>query len=416
MNMSLNIDTLKSDLIIIKSTRPRSGDKLAVSEDGHLIVTPNDFFQGPFRTLNNLFCGGYNRDSVAQKLNFIADETVQILAAPRFQRDEFQEFATLAHKAEKKMSAIALQYHQSVQNDPAAISIRKSRDKIANALASLKENTGIVPKEKTVKERLDTIDHSIDKLLSSWHICAHTIAQIALMTFLCTPLVWATLIKLILWNPIEYLMKGRITAENPLSYFFEKCKQIFPTNNAFTLMKIEKQTRRIFQGNFELTADELGRVCNKALPYVKSLDLGWIKIGIEKNDIDTLWETIEEEHYQKEQFTLEIQQYIAEKCRQAEVELIDPKNFKGLVEYLSLYNETHKKFDAEEADVIFGFVLRRLSMQEKYWKVWNREQLVQLMEAGKKNNGFCLEVIAADSAYFPKFMEQQGYWPCSPLR
>lgn len=296
------------------------GDKLAVQREGvqpTLVITEGGFLQASIRLYNDFVHGGYNRNAVAKHLETLASKTNNLvnqydLQNPNFENispAEYKKFTQLLKNVVKKLADTQYVYRKSAAGRNLAPTIHLFQEIKTFLKEKVKTNPHIfhlLPKEKIdfnapinhshVKLNLSR-SHSIEDVLQLAQSAKKQIPPTwkkifiytaAFFSSLCAGLLLSlpTIFKILVWNPIEYLVRGEITTNTPLSWWRKainvQTAKVLPKGPAQALIHYSCQlltaselTDAYIQGFCQL-ADHVGDEVNLAL------------VGLGSNNVDEL--------------------------------------------------------------------------------------------------------------------------------
>lgn len=248
------------------------GDKFAV-EKGVLKITRAGFLQAPTRTVKNLIQGGYNRKAVASHLGNLVMQTTSLINNLNVQNsyDECKQLRKRLKEVKSTISNIEYAYRASNGFDKDRTTIRLSNlfDQFYSLHKHLKEelkeykpveikkiNSTVPVNLERVKIRMsagESVEQVLEcaksvekRLVPTWKKII-IVALIVLPSIIAiVPLQCLSPLKWVLWNPVEFLVKGEVTTESPYSWYIKNMfhiwdKYVSSSTTKFALKKYAMQ-------------------------------------------------------------------------------------------------------------------------------------------------------------------------------
>lgn len=298
----------------------KSGDKLAVSK-GKLIVDSAGFSQSPKRTVQNLFHGGHNRYAVATYIKELAKKTETLmkdsnLSTPDFTQvspEDYKKFSRLVKQVSTQVSNIQYAYRPTFGKGRVCKHFSATFDRFYIISKALKEQTKSNPDifHQLTKPSLDfdaPVDlknirykfpcgRSVDDIVKlsesakkqippTWKKVAYMSADILLTAIAYTPLALLTVLKIVVWNPIEFILKkGEVTTRNPFSWWFDNCSNKMDK----ALPDAPKKALRLYANQLlraQVITKEHISAFSKLSDHVQEIQLSMCCIG--SNNVDEL--------------------------------------------------------------------------------------------------------------------------------
>lgn len=236
------------------------GDKFAV-KNGVLEISKGGFLQAPTRTVKNVLHGGYNRDAVVKHLAELEKKTIQLM------RDIFSDPANIRNsplevkQLQKKIRAVAtaLSDIEGAYRDEMAIKddtpkkLSALYDRFSNINKNLKAilkhvempeqprppidfdapvnlrkmKVTSMPKGQTPEDVLRLAKSAEKQIVPVWKKVGLVALTVLAMAVLVWPLTYLQALKYVIWNPIEFIARGKVTSDNPIIYWSKNMGSIW---------------------------------------------------------------------------------------------------------------------------------------------------------------------------------------------
>lgn len=221
MSLSINSQYLP-DLETIASIR--EGDKLGVRK-GRLVIDRAGWTQGLVRTFKDIVYGGYNRDAVAEHCSTILSNLPKI-------PDDTLPSTILSHpdlilidRLRAAFCKLSLTYYEgfsgsrpfwSLYDKTPFVMPTFSYDDLCKIDPS--DITEDMLKDLTHTDMQNLVAHLNKQRVPTWKKIAAYALKFPLFPLLA---VVATPIKWVIWNPLEYILRGRVTSNNPFMWYVD---------------------------------------------------------------------------------------------------------------------------------------------------------------------------------------------------
>ncbi len=302
-------------------------DKLAINK-GVLEISKGGFLQAPTRTVKNIIKGGYNRESVTQYLEELSNKTDQFVADLLNNPENIENSLADTEQYQEKvkdvataLSDIEFRYREGRKN-----SISKRLQNLYNKFSNI--NKTLENKIKEVKKKYPVdfrpppvIDfdapiniHKIiympaervqpDDILhlaqnAEKQICStgKKVAVLAIAIFssiiISVLLTIPTDLKWIVWNPIEWIIKGEVTSKDPLDWWIDNILRWVDLRTSPTAQAVLPfYASKILEAKPSITDNHV-KVFTQLIKYVKKVEFTHVEFGY--NDIDKFMDNLEKE-------------------------------------------------------------------------------------------------------------------------
>jgi hypothetical protein len=304
------------------------GDKLSV-EKNVLEISEGGFLQAPKRTIKNLIYGGHNRENVTKYLEDLAKKTKQfadeLLENPEIIKNNPRVVKGYAKKIGLVASAMSdLEYNYreegpfSFKNEACA-KLSNLFDQFKNINKLLKEELKKVdmparstPKPpidfeapinlKRIKLKMSKSQTPEDVLLLAknaekqmvplWKKISVIALSVLATIIIAIPLQFLTTLKWVIWNPIEFIVKGKVSTKNPISWWATNISQLWTRYTSKAPKDaIERYAMQLLRA--PIITERHVEAFSQISQHVKEIDLVHTDIG--SNDFDELMSIIEKD-------------------------------------------------------------------------------------------------------------------------
>lgn len=227
----------------LKDFHTRQGDKLAIEND-QFVVSEGGFTQSFKRTFLDCLKGGYNREAVVshfEKLWTKVDTFVTRLRAdPQYLADPgIRPFAKQLDLIRQRVGDAEFSYRSAFRiGDDTCSKLNALFKRFSQVSRSLNQELHIeeensldgIPWRMPVEQ---TVAQTVELAKSCVVSTTEKISAFALWVFLfvigsipCTAL---SMLKWTLWNPLEFVLRGKITTDTPIFWLGENAGRLYST-------------------------------------------------------------------------------------------------------------------------------------------------------------------------------------------
>lgn len=247
-----NYLNLISEFETIAELYTYKGDKFAIV-NGQLEISPGGFSQAATRTVKNLFKGGYNRDDVLEHLESLAERSAKVVAE-LFLRDSEQikenpvdvkllkqrirRAATVMSDLEAEYRGVFINKNDATRRFSILFDRFQSHSKLLDdGLKGIKMpdyprppidyNSPVrerkikyaMPKWQTPEDILKLAESAEKQLVPRWKKIGSMAVGIFATAIVTFPLSFLQTFKWVVWNPVEFLIKRKVTTQAPLQWW-----------------------------------------------------------------------------------------------------------------------------------------------------------------------------------------------------